>query len=71
MIEGHVSDPLRSLLEFESEKLGFPISYLRSNLELDNTGYSLTVNGLGAGAGTSLSDHDILCMVPKVEGGIR
>ena len=39
--------------------------------ELDNAGYSLTVNGMGCGAGTSLSDHDIVTLVPKVEGGIQ
>ena len=32
MIEGHASEPLRSLLEFESEKLGIPIAYHRHDL---------------------------------------
>ena len=32
MIEGHVSEPLRSLLEFESQKLGLPIAYHREDL---------------------------------------
>ena len=33
MIEGNVSEPLRSLLEFESEKLGLPIAYHRGDLK--------------------------------------
>ena len=33
MIEGNVSEPLRSLLEFESQKLGLPIAYHRYSLE--------------------------------------
>ena len=50
---------------------GSTVADALAKAELDNAGYSLTVNGLGAGAGTALSDHDIVTLVPKVEGGIR
>jgi len=35
MIAGECTEPLRSLLEFESQKLGLPISYHRVDLDLD------------------------------------
>lgn len=38
--------------------------------EIGSTGYSLTINGLGASAGVALSDGDIVTMVPKIEGGL-
>lgn len=34
-------------------------------------GYSLSVNGLGAGPATTLGDGDVVTLVPKVEGGSR
>ena len=33
MVEGQVSEPLHSLLEFESEKIGFPITYHHHDLK--------------------------------------
>ena len=35
MINGECTEPLRSLLEFESQRLGLPISYHRVDLDLD------------------------------------
>ena len=32
-------------------------------------GYSLTLNGMGTGPDTVVSDGDVVTMVPKVEGG--
>ena len=32
-------------------------------------GYSIALNGLGASSTTSVSDGDVLTLVPKVEGG--
>jgi len=34
-------------------------------------GYSISVNGLGAGRETALGDGDVVTLVPKVEGGCR
>ena len=37
--------------------------------EIPRKGYSISVNGLGAGPHTSLGDGDVVTLVPKVEGG--
>ncbi len=37
--------------------------------ESTHAGYSLAVNGLGAGLTTGLVDGDVLTLIPKVEGG--
>ena len=34
-------------------------------------GYSLTVNGLGAGPNAQVVDGDVITLVPKVEGGCQ
>ena len=39
--------------------------------EVPRQGYSLSVNGLGAGPHTSLGEGDVVTLVPKVEGGQR
>ena len=39
--------------------------------EIPATGYSVSVNGLGAGPSTTLGDGDVVTLVPKVEGGQR
>lgn len=36
---------------------------------LPTSGYAISVNGLGAGPSTGLSEGDIVTLVPKVEGG--
>ena len=41
---------------------------LESN-EIPRQGYSISVNGLGAGPHTALGDDDVVTLVPKVEGG--
>ena len=41
---------------------------LESN-EIPSDGYSISVNGLGAGPHTALGDADVVTLVPKVEGG--
>ena len=38
---------------------------------IPSEGYSLTVNGLGAGPGAGLVDGDVITLVPKVEGGCQ
>ena len=38
--------------------------------ELPSQGYSVSVNGMGAGLSTALSEGDIVTLVPKVEGGM-
>jgi len=36
---------------------------------IEVSGHSLSVNGLGAGTDTSLTDQDVLVISPKVQGG--
>jgi len=38
--------------------------------EIPSQGYSISVNGLGAGGSAGLADGDVVTLVPKVEGGI-
>jgi len=38
--------------------------------EIPSQGYSISVNGLGAGGNAGLADGDVVTLVPKVEGGI-
>ena len=38
--------------------------------ELPSQGYSVSVNGMGAGLSTALGEGDIVTLVPKVEGGM-
>jgi sulfur carrier protein ThiS len=49
---------------------GSTVSDALAKVDLESAGYSLCVNGMGAGLGTSLADHDIVTLVPKVEGGL-
>ena len=37
--------------------------------DIPRQGYSVSVNGLGAGPATALGDGDVVTLVPKVEGG--
>ena len=37
--------------------------------ELPCQGYSVSVNGMGAGLSTALGEGDIVTLVPKIEGG--
>ncbi len=41
-----------------------------SSAQLGRDGYSLAVNGLGAGGETALAEGDIVTLTPKVVGGI-
>ena len=38
--------------------------------DLPSQGYSVSVNGMGAGLSTALGEGDIVTLVPKVEGGV-
>ena len=38
--------------------------------ELPSQGYSVSINGMGAGLSTALGEGDIVTLVPKVEGGV-
>ena len=38
--------------------------------DLPSQGYSVSVNGMGAGLSTALGEGDIVTLVPKVEGGM-
>jgi sulfur carrier protein ThiS len=37
--------------------------------DIPRQGYSVSVNGLGAGPATVLGEGDVVTLVPKVEGG--
>jgi len=37
--------------------------------DFDAQGYSVTANGLGISLGAAVSDADVICLVPKIEGG--
>ena len=39
--------------------------------DIPRQGYSVSLNGLGAGPAAALGDGDVLCLVPKVEGGVE
>ena len=39
--------------------------------QIPRHGYSISVNGLGAGPHTTLGDSDVVTLVPKVEGGLQ
>jgi len=49
---------------------GSNIENVLNKADFDPAGYSITINGLGAGLGAAVSDGDIVTLVPKVEGGI-
>lgn len=48
---------------------GATVSQALNQAEIGHQGYSLTLNGLGVGPETQLSEGDIVTLVPKVEGG--
>ena len=48
---------------------GSTVSDALQKAELHADGYSVSVNGMGSGIGAELNDHDIVTLVPKVEGG--
>jgi sulfur carrier protein ThiS len=48
---------------------GTPIEEALETHEIPRQGYSVSVNGLGAGPVTALGDGDVVTLVPKVEGG--
>ena len=37
--------------------------------QIPRHGYSISVNGLGAGSHTTLGEEDVVTLVPKIEGG--
>ena len=48
---------------------GTPIEEALDSHDIPRQGYSVSVNGLGAGPATALGDGDVVTLVPKVEGG--
>ena len=49
---------------------GASIGEVLCDNDIPSQGYSLSVNGLGAGPATALGDGDVVTLVPKVEGGM-
>ena len=48
---------------------GTPLEEALDSNDIPRQGYSVSVNGLGAGPATALGDGDVVTLVPKVEGG--
>ena len=48
---------------------GSTVTDALAKADLESAGYALSVNGLGAGLGTALNDHDVVVCTPKIEGG--
>ena len=48
---------------------GSSIEEALDSQEIPRHGYSISVNGLGAGAHAALGEGDVVTLVPKVEGG--
>ena len=48
---------------------GTPIEEALDSHDIPRQGYSVSVNGLGAGPATALGDGEGVTLVPKVEGG--
>ena len=46
------------------------VSEALDKADLPSQGYSVSVNGMGAGLSTALGEGDIVTLVPKVEGGM-
>ena len=50
---------------------GSTIQEVLEQAEVPTHGYSISINGLGAGPSAGVAEGDILTLVPKVEGGAR
>lgn len=50
---------------------GSTIADVLEQASVPSEGYSITINGLGAGLGAGVSDGDVVTLVPKVEGGLQ
>ena len=48
---------------------GSSVENILEQSEIPFEGYSITVNGLGAGLAAGVSEGDVITLVPKVEGG--
>jgi molybdopterin converting factor small subunit len=59
-----------SAMEIEAEA-GATVQEALDKGGMAHGGHSVSVNGLGAGPSTALSEGDIVTLVPKVEGGGR
>ena len=54
---------------FNNIEPGSTISDLINEAEFSTSGYSVSLNGLGAEVDAEVGDGDIVTLVPKVEGG--
>ena len=50
---------------------GATVQEVLQQAEVPLDGYSISINGLGAGPSAGVADGDVLTLVPKVEGGTR
>ena len=50
---------------------GSTVQEILDQAEVPTDGYSISVNGLGAGPSAGVADGDVLTLVPKVEGGCQ
>jgi sulfur carrier protein ThiS len=48
---------------------GSTVEEVLNKADMPFSGYSISVNGLGAGPATAVTEKDVITLVPKVEGG--
>jgi sulfur carrier protein ThiS len=48
---------------------GSTVQEVLEKADIPYSGYSISVNGLGAGPSTAIAESDVITLVPKVEGG--
>jgi sulfur carrier protein ThiS len=49
---------------------GTTVGEILEQQDLPTSGYALSVNGLGASNSAALCEGDVICLIPKVEGGV-
>ena len=54
--------------ELESAS-GSTVEEVLDKADVPSDGYSISINGLGAGLSAAVADGDVVTLVPKVEGG--
>ncbi len=50
---------------------GATVGEVLDAVDLPAAGHAISVNGLGASTTTALAEGDVVCLIPKVEGGSK
>ena len=58
-----------SAQELHNIEPGTTVGQVIEEAAFSTSGYSLSLNGLGASVDAAVSDGDVVTLVPKVEGG--